>query len=75
MDQEKLEDLHKRAGIHIEVIGKVVRGTISPQIQGFNKDYDDYLKELRISSGVMAGAVVALLSSDIIQIESLPILV
>ncbi len=74
MDQEELEKIHKRAGRYVETSGNVVRGTLYPQIEGFKKDYSDYLKELRTSSGIMAGAVVALLSSNIVKIEWLAIL-
>jgi len=69
MNQEELEKIHKKAGRYVETSGNAVRGTISPQIEGFKKDYGDYLKELRTSSGVMAGAVVVLLSSNISKIE------
>ncbi len=74
MDQEELEKMHKRAGRYVETSGNAVRGTIYPQIEGFKKDYGDYLKELRTSSGIIAGAVVALLSSNISKIEWLAIL-
>lgn len=74
MDQEELEKMHKRAGRYVETSGNAVRGTIYPQIEGFKKDYSDYLKELRTSSGIIAGAVVALLSSNIGKIEWLAIL-
>ena len=74
MNQEELEQAHKRAGRYVETSGNAVRGTIYPQIEGFKKDYSDYLKELRTSSGIIAGAVVALLSSNISKIEWLAIL-
>ena len=73
MDQNKLEEIHKRAARYVETSGNAVRGTIYPQIEGFKKDYSDYLKDLRTSSGVIAGAVIALLSSTIPKIESLAI--
>src|SRR3989344_6770085 len=73
MDQEKLEKMHKRAGKYVETSASAVHGTISPQIEAFEKEYTGYLKDLRTSSGVMAGAVVALLSSNISQIEWLTI--
>lgn len=74
MDQGELEKMHKRAGRYVETSGNAVRGTIYPQIEGFKKDYGDYLKDLRTSSGIIAGAVVALLSSNIVKIEWLAIL-
>jgi len=74
MDQDELEKLHKKAGRYVETSGNAVRGTIYPQIEGFKKDYSDYLKDLRTSSGVIAGAVVALLSSSFPKIDSLAIL-
>lgn len=74
MNQSELEEMQKRAGRYVETSGNAVRGTIYPQIEGFKKDYSDYLKDLRTSSGIIAGALVALLSSDIEKIEWLAIL-
>lgn len=74
MSEEELEKIHKRAGRYVETSGNAVRETIHPQIEGFKTGYRNYLSDLRSSSGIIAGAVVALLSSNIAKIEWLAIL-
>tara|TARA_Y100000310_G_scaffold342130_1_gene443913 strand:+ start:2743 stop:3330 length:588 start_codon:yes stop_codon:yes gene_type:complete len=73
MDQEELKKLHKRAEHYVETSSKAVREVIYPQIEGFKKDYRNYLKNLAASSGIIVGAVTALMSSSISRIEWLTI--
>lgn len=74
MSQEELENLHKKAERYVETSGQAVRETIYPQVESFKKSYNDYFKDLATASGVIAGAVTALLSSNIPKIEWLAIL-
>lgn len=74
MSEEELEKLHRQAERYVETSGHAIREVIYPQIEGFKKNYNDYFKELATASGVIAGAVTALLSSSIPKIVWLAIL-
>ena len=74
MNQEELKRLHEESKRYVEKIGHAVQKVIYPQIEAFKKSYDDYFRNLVATSGLVAGAVTALLSSNISKIEWLTIL-
>lgn len=74
MTHETQKRIYEEAGRLVERTGWAVRDVINPQIESFRKSYNDYFRDLATASGVIAGAVTALLSSDIPQIEWLSIL-
>lgn len=73
MNQEEREKISKKVEGYVRTTGRTIREVIRPQIEGFKKDYNDCLKELRTTSGVIAGAVTALLSSSMAKVEGLAI--
>jgi len=74
MDESEKESLHKKAIQVIERTGRFVKDVSAPQIQAYTSQYNRYLENLAIASGVFAGATVTILSLDIEKVLWLAII-
>lgn len=66
MNEEEKKKLWEEGEKRMKSIGYAVRDVISPQIKEHGESYDDYLKDISATAGLLLGGTIALWSVDFV---------